>query len=62
MRHFSYYALLTNEFNIAEVVVLWLSHIEVWGTCFMSIFSAFSVMVGWIAEMLFMLFFAYFAV
>ena len=33
-----------------------------WGARFTSIFSIVSVMVGWIAEMLFMLFFAYIAV
>ena len=31
---------------------------KIWGASFMSIFSVFSVMTGWIAEMLFMLFFA----
>ena len=38
-----------------------LSYIEIWGTCFMSESSAVSIMVRWIAEMLFMLFFAYIA-
>jgi len=33
--------------------------INPWGAHFMSMFSIFSVMAGWIAEMLFMLFFAY---
>jgi len=32
--------------------------INIWGTRFMSVFSVFSVMAGWIAKMLFMLFFA----
>jgi len=36
--------------------------IEMWGAHFTSIFSVFSVMAGWIEEMLFMLFFAYIAV
>jgi len=42
--------------------MLWLSRIEIWGAHFTSIFSVFSVMAGWIAEMLFMLLFAYNAV
>ena len=50
------------EFDIAEIKTLWLSRIEIWGARFTSIFSVFSVMAGWIAEMLFMLFFAYTAV
>ena len=32
------------------------------GACFTSIFSVFSIMAGWIVEMVFMLFFAYIAV
>jgi len=48
-----------NEFDITEIEALWLSHIEIWGARLPSIFSAFSAMAGWIAEMLFMLFFAY---
>jgi len=48
--------------DIAEIEVLWLSRIEIWGEHFTSIFSMFSVLAGWIAEMLFMLFFAYIAV
>jgi len=36
--------------------------INPWGAHFTSIFSVFSVMAGWIAEMLFILFFAYIAV
>ena len=50
------------EFNIAEIEALWLSHIEIWDVRFTSIFSVFSVMAGWIAEILSMLFFAYIAV
>jgi len=38
------------------------SCIKICGAPFMSIFSVFSVMVGWIGEMLFMLFFSYIAV
>jgi len=41
---------------------LWLSRIEIWGARFTSIFSVFSLIAGWILEMLFMLFFAYVAV
>ena len=48
--------------HIAEIEALWLSRIEIWGARFTSIFSVFSVMAEWIAEMLFMLFFAYIAV
>ena len=33
-----------------------------WGACFTSIFSVFSIMAGWIGEILFMLLFAYIAV
>ena len=33
-------------------------HFNLWGICFTSIFSVFSVMAGWIVEILFMLFFA----
>ena len=51
-----------NKFNIAEIEALWLSRSEVLGMCFKSVFSVFSVMAGWIAEILFMLFFAYIAV
>jgi len=51
-----------NEFAIAEIETLWLSRIDIWGTHFTSIFSVFSVMAGWIVEMLFMLLFAYIAV
>ena len=54
--------MLLNEFDFNEIEALWLSHIEIWGANFTSIFSIFSLMVGWIAEMFFMLFFAYIAV
>jgi len=47
------------EFDIAEIEALWLSHIEIRGTHFTSESSIFSVMAGWIAEELFMLFFTY---
>ena len=53
---------LRNKLKIAEINALWLSPIEIWGARFTSIFSIFSVMTRWIAEMLFMLFFAYIAV
>ena len=56
----AYYVM--NKFDIAEIEALWLSCIEIWGTRFTNIFSVFSVMAGWIAEMLFMLFLAYIAV
>ena len=49
------------QVEIAEIEALWLSHIEVWGTHFTSVFLVFlvfSVMAGWIVEILFMLFFA----
>jgi len=54
--------MLCNEFDIAEIEALWLSHIEIWVAHFTSIFSVFSVTAGWIAEMLSMLFFPYIAV
>ena len=54
--------MLWNEFGFAEIAALWLSRIKTWGTRFTSIFSLFSVMAGLIAEVLFMLFFAYIAV
>ena len=47
--------------DITEIKVLWLSRIKIWDTRLMNIFSIFSVMAGWIAEMLFMLFLAYIA-
>jgi len=40
-----------NKFDIAEIEALWLSHVKIWGARFMSIFSVFSVMARWIAEM-----------
>jgi len=46
----------------AEIDTLWLSRIKIWGAGFTSIFSVFSVMAGWIAEILFMLLLAYIAV
>ena len=55
------YILLYNGQNIAEYEAYWLMDfpiINLWGTHFTSIFSVFSVMAGWIAEILFMLFFA----
>ena len=53
-------ALLT--LYLAYYEALWLSRIEIWGAHFMSIFSVFSVMAEWSAEILFMLFFAYISV
>ena len=47
---------------IVEIEALWLSQIEIWGMHFTSEFFVLSVMAGWIAEILFMLFFAYIAV
>ena len=60
--HSSHYDVVTMLFDIAEVEALLLSHIEIWGVRFTSIFSVFSVMAGWIAEVLFMLSFAFIAV
>jgi len=57
--------LLCNGQNIAEYEVYWLlgfPTINLWGMHFTTIFSVFSVMAGWIAEILFMLFYAYTAV
>ena len=53
--------MLWNKFEIAEIEALWLSGIEIWGMHFTNIFFVFSVIAGWIAEMLFMLSFAYIA-
>jgi len=53
--------MLQNELDIVEIEALWLLCIKIWGAHFMSIFSEFSIMAGWIEEMLFMLFFAYIA-
>jgi len=53
--------LLCNGQNIAEYESYWLMGfpiINLWGARFTSEFSVFSVMVGWIAEILVMLFFA----
>ena len=49
-------------FDIAEIEALWHSCIKILGKHFTSEFSVFSVMAGWIAEMPFMIFFAYIAV
>ena len=52
------YTLLCNGQNIPEYEVYWLMGfpiINLWGTRFTSVFSVFSVMAGWIAEILFML-------
>ena len=54
--------MLWNEFDIAEIEALWLSHIKILGTQgthFTSESSVFSLMAEWIAEVLFMLFYAY---
>ena len=51
--------------NIAEYKAYWLLGVPIinpWGVRFMSTFSVFSVMAGWIAKMLFMLFFVYIVV
>ena len=50
--------MLWNEFEIAEIKALWLSCIEIWEVHIMSESSIFSVMAGWIAVVLFMLFYA----
>ena len=53
--------LLCNGQNIAEYDAYWLMGfliINLWGARFTSVFSIFSVMAGWIAGILFMLFFA----
>jgi len=47
---------------MTDIEALWLSCIDLWGQSFMTESSVFSIMVGWIAEILFMLFFAYTAV
>ena len=60
--YLAYYSMLWNEFDIAEIEALWLSRIKIWGVRFTSLFSVFSVMAGWIAKMLFILFFVYIAV
>ena len=51
--------------NIAEYEAYWLMGFPIINLCgahFTTIFSVFSVMAGWIAEILFMLIFAYTAV
>ena len=57
--------LLCNRQSIAEYKAYWLMggpKINPRGVCFTSILSIFSIMAGWIAEMHFMLFFAYITV
>ena len=54
--------LANNVVEIAEIKALWHLHIKMWGAHFTNEFSIFSVITGWIAEMLFMLFFAFIAV
>ena len=57
--------LLYNRQNIAEYKAYWLMGfpiINLLGAHYTSTFSVFSFMAGWIAEILFMLFFAYTAV
>ena len=41
---------MKNEFEIAEIEALWLSRIKLWDTHFTSIFSGFSEITGWIAD------------
>ena len=53
--------LCNGQKKIAEYETYWLMDfpiINLWGTRFRSVFSVFSVKAGWIAEILFMLFFA----
>ena len=50
---------LWNEFDIAKIEALRLSRIEIWGVRFTNESSVFSIMTGWIAEVLFLLFYAY---
>jgi len=62
MLFFAYIAV--NGRNIAEYEAYWLMGVQIinpWGARFTSIFSIFSAMAGWIAKMLFKLFFAYIA-
>jgi len=59
------YYYIFNEQSIAEYEEYWLMVVSIINSLsvnFTSIFSVFSVMAGWVAEMLFMLFFAYNAV
>ena len=48
--------------DIAEIEMLWPSCIDIYGVRFTGEPSIFPVIAGWIAEMLFMLLFAYIAV
>ena len=51
------YCCVTDK-KIPEYEAYWLMGfpiINLWGACFTSVFSVFSVMAGWIAEILFML-------
>ena len=41
--------------TLLKIEVLWLSRIKIWGVHFTSMLSVFSLMAGWIAEILFML-------
>jgi len=50
--------LLCNGQNIAAYWLIGFPIINLWGARFMSVSSVFSVMAGWIAEILYMLFFA----
>ena len=55
------YCCVTDKTYVAEYETYWpmgFPIINLWGTRFTSVFSIFSVMAGWIAEILFMLFFA----
>ena len=59
-----FYCCVTDK-KIAEYEAYWLMGfpiINLWGVRFTSTFSVFSVMAGWIAGILFILFFAYTAV
>ena len=52
----------TALWTICEMIAietLWLLHIEIWLAYFTSKSFVFSVIAGWISEMLFVLFFAY---
>jgi len=51
--------MLYKECKMAEIETLWLSSIKIWGAHFMSESFVFSIIAGWIIEMLSMLFFAY---
>jgi len=45
--------MLLNGFDIAEIEVLWLSRIVIWGALFTCESFIFFVMAGWIAKVLF---------